>query len=97
MDFIKIDAESAEFEVLQGMNNIIAEMKPIITIEVGDAGIPEIRNSKDVVAWLLNKGYEAYEYSGKDIVRHKITDSYVYDNILFIPKVSDIGEQTAMK
>jgi FkbM family methyltransferase len=87
VDFVKIDAEFAEFEILQGMTRTISLMRPLISIEIGDANIPAgIKSSREVITWLCQKGYEAYEYNGRDIVRHNLRESYGWGNILFIPK-----------
>lgn len=84
-DFIKIDAESAEYDILLGMSQILKEIRPIITLEVGDMDLPGVITSRELVIHLINKGYQAYEYNGESIVRHEIRDRYSYDNILFLP------------
>jgi hypothetical protein len=87
VDFVKIDAENAEFEILQGMTRIITLMRPLISIEVCDVSIPAgIKSSRHIITWLCQKGYEAYEYNSRDIVKHNLRERYEYDNILFIPK-----------
>ncbi len=40
-DFIKIDAESAEYEIIRGMEKTIEKYRPIITIEVGDYDVSQ--------------------------------------------------------
>jgi FkbM family methyltransferase len=53
-DFVKIDAESAELEILQGMSNVMVEKRPVITLEVGDTGIEGLPLSRDVVTFMIN-------------------------------------------
>ena len=83
-NFVKIDAESTESDVLEGMSEVIQRHRPMISLEVGDfvaSGIP----SKDLISGLLDKGYHAYE-SRNDIMReHKVREKYGYENILFVP------------
>jgi len=84
-NFIKIDAESAEFEILKGMEKTIKLYHPIITIEVGDYEINDIPKSKELVNYLKSKGYKAYEHSDGEIKAHDNKNYYCYDNILFLP------------
>jgi len=86
-DFIKIDAESAEYEILLGMSKIIERFQPMISIEVGDIGDQNVRTSQDPINFLVNKNYQPYEFKDGEIKKHYIsTDPYQYDNILFLPK-----------
>jgi FkbM family methyltransferase len=83
-DFVKIDAENAELEILKGMKNIIKTAKPMITVEVGDDSISKEFSSKSLVEYLLSQGYEAYEHDRGKIVKHKLLDTYCYNNLLFM-------------
>jgi FkbM family methyltransferase len=85
-DFIKIDVESAEYDVLCGMEKTLANIRPIVSLEVGDMGIEGVKPSHETIKYLLERGYEAYEYNGTSIVKHKLRDQYDYDNLLFLPK-----------
>lgn len=85
-DFIKIDAESAEFEILSGMQKTIEKYHPIITIEVGDYGVSGVPSSKELIKYAISKGYRPYEYSEGKIKIHNIKDTYQYDNILLLPE-----------
>jgi len=84
-DFIKIDAESAEYDILLGMSRILREIRPIISLEVGDMDLPGVLTSKELIIYLINKGYQAYDFNEESIIRHEIKDRYSYDNILFLP------------
>lgn len=85
-NFIKIDAESAEFEIIKGMGRTIKKYHPIISIEVGDQDIKGVIKCKKIVQYLLNKRYCSFEYNKGKIRKHKIKNKYEYDNILFLPK-----------
>ena len=85
-NFIKIDAESSEYDIILGMKNTIRKCKPFITIEVGDEGIEGIPKNKEIIGDLLSNGYQAYEYHNGKIIKHKISSGdYAYNNILFRP------------
>lgn len=85
--FIKIDAESAEFDILQGMERTLADVRPIVTMEVGDFDDTDIfKDSKDSVVFLMERKYRAYEFADGRIVEHKPRESYRYNNLLFIPQ-----------
>ncbi|MBN1979287.1 MAG: FkbM family methyltransferase [Anaerolineae bacterium] len=84
-DFVKIDAESTEMEVLKGMEETLAERKPIVSLEVGDMDVPGAPRSRDTISHLLERGYCAYEYRGGRIVPHQLRDRYAYADILFLP------------
>lgn len=82
-DFVKIDAENAELEIIKGMNNIIRIAQPMITVEVGDEGNSKESSSKSLVEYLIKQGYEAFEYKKGKIIKHKLLDTYCYNNLLF--------------
>lgn len=86
-DFIKIDAESAEYEILEGMSHTINNIRPIISIEVGDMDIEGVKSSRDCIQYLIESGYQPYEYKEGCIIRHKLKERYSYDNILFLPEL----------
>ena len=81
--FIKIDAESTEYEVLLGMKFILQNIKPIICLEIGDLGVVGARKSKDVIKYILKYGYEVFEFNSKKFSRHKLKEEYKYGNLVF--------------
>jgi len=85
-DFIKIDAESSEYEILLGMEHTIDKFHPIITVEVGDYNIEGVTMSKNLIEFLINKGYKPYEFKDGKSLPHALKDTYTYENILFIQK-----------
>jgi FkbM family methyltransferase len=82
-DFIKIDAEGAEYLILEAMVDILKNKKPIVTIEV--AGEEEWQeNCTKSINFLQNNGYIAYEIDLNGYVKlHTQQDKYLYDNLLF--------------
>ena len=85
-NFIKIDAESSEYEILIGMDKTINKFHPMISIEVGDLAVKDVPTSKDLINFLVNKGYQPYEFKERKKLHHApINEQYQYDNILFLP------------
>jgi len=85
-NFVKIDAESAEFEILKGMKETISRCRPIISVEVGDMDIEGVISCRELVLYLIDKGYSAHEFDGTGVATHQPKDRYEYDNILFLPQ-----------
>ena len=83
---IKIDAESAELEILKGASDVIDRIKPVMTIEVGDIENPRVPTSHSLVEFMLSRKYEVFEYIYGEFVRHEIRNHYDYDNLIFFPK-----------
>lgn len=84
-NFVKIDAESSEFEILKGMEKTIARFHPILSLEVGDVGVQDVPESKELISYLRNRGYKSYEFINGKIMQHKIKNIYTCDTILFLP------------
>lgn len=85
-DFVKIDAESAEYAVLRGMRHTVERRRPLISLEVGDFDLPNAPSSRTTIEFLLERGYEALEFRGGQIVPHSPRDRYDYTNLFFIPR-----------
>ncbi|HVH67329.1 MAG TPA: FkbM family methyltransferase [Gemmatimonadales bacterium] len=83
VDFMKIDAESAEMHVLRGAERLIRESAPLIVLEVGDFDLPGVARSRDLVEWLSQRGYVAHECVQGEILRHQSRDRYEPGNLLF--------------
>ena len=84
-DFIKIDTEGAEIPVLEGMIKTIQRFHPTIVLEMGDHVCSSTGNglSRRNVDFLLEQGYEVFEYRNRDRHPHVARDSYSYTNLLF--------------
>lgn len=83
VDCIKIDAESSEFHVLEGMKKTLRRYKPKIILEVGDFDISGSVNSQEVIKGLQHLNYSAWEASNGKLVPHVMRDQYEYGNLLF--------------
>ncbi len=84
-NFVKIDAESSEWEILRGMHEVITRHHPVISLEVGDF-VAEAIPSRTLIQHLLDLGYDPLEATDGYMRRHKLQDRYGYSNILFIPR-----------
>jgi len=86
-DFIKIDAESSEHEILLGMEKTIQIFRPIISIEVGDINVNRAPGSRELMSSIIKKGYDAHKFGNGGILPHYfIHEKYQYDNVLFLPR-----------
>ena len=57
-NFVKIDVEGFEFDVLSGMNDTVDQCKPKLYIEMHGANMEKkIENAQNVVGFLMQKGY----------------------------------------
>jgi FkbM family methyltransferase len=83
-DFIKVDAEGAELEIIKGMKKIIELYKPVISLEVSD--LDGANTSAELVRYLVSYGYVPHIMREGKLIRHIIKQTYVYDNIIFISK-----------
>ena len=83
-DFIKVDAEGAEPWILAGMDRTLREVRPMITLEVGDVDLKKPSESRMLLESVLSRGYDAWEYHKptRQLVPHVLQESYFYDNIL---------------
>ena len=85
-NYIKIDAESSEYEIIMGMEKTIKKCHPLISIEIGDMGIENIPKSSELIELLINKNYKPYIYNSSIIKNYdKMDISCKYDNMLFVP------------
>ena len=82
---MKIDAESAEYDILLGMEHILTEIKPAISIEVGDYALDGVAGSSKVVQHLIGKGYRPHEWRDGGLKPHEPQSNYGYANLLFLP------------
>lgn len=88
VSFVKIDAESAEKEILSGAVSLLQQDGPIVSLEVGDfeGQLP----SRELIHFLEAQKYKAWECNGNQFQRHQIRTTYSYDNLLFAPQNVDL-------
>ena len=81
---IKIDAESTELEVLQGMDFILKEISPVLCIELGDLGVEGVLPGIKIITFLTAKyGYKPNEIKNCKLYPHKLKEKYDYINLFF--------------
>lgn len=81
---IKVDAENAEYDVVQGALETVRTLRPGIIIEAGDAEDGKA-NTADVVQLLLAENYAAFEFKDWQIIPHEVQSRYAYQNLLMVP------------
>lgn len=84
-NFIKIDAENAEYDILCGMPNTLTQIRPIITLEVGDVNTGEFKNSAESVRFLTDHRYTPHEWKNGTLTRHALLGAYKHTNLIFLP------------
>lgn len=82
---IKIDAENAEYQVVQGALETIRRFQPALIIETGDDPEDFSSNTRRVVDLVLAQGYQAIEFADWRLRPHIVRDHYGYGNLLLIP------------
>ena len=90
IDFLKIDTEGYELNVLQGFEDFLENVK-IIQFEYGGTFLDNNKKLIDVITFLEEKGFYKFSYLtsyGTEIITD-FTDHYQYCNIVCINKNSD--------
>jgi FkbM family methyltransferase len=91
IDFLKIDTEGYEFNVLKGFEDFLTNVK-IIQFEYG--GTFKDSNDKliDVINYLKEKGFQNFSYvlPGRIELRTDFSDNYAYCNLVCFNKNSVI-------
>jgi FkbM family methyltransferase len=90
IDFIKIDTEGYELNVLKGFEDFLANVK-IIQFEYGGTYLDNNIKLIDVIKYLEEKGFYKFSYltnSGYELITD-FNDHYQYCNIVCINKNSD--------
>jgi hypothetical protein len=84
--FIKIDAESAESQVIDGLAAVLREHHPILTVEVGDIAPDQPVSSRELLDTICGTyDYHPFEFAEGETRSHTLQDRYEYDNILLVP------------
>src|SRR3712207_169094 len=69
-DFVKLDAEGAELDILTGMQRILREVGPVIAMEVGDYDGMQSPATAASLDRLEALGYRAWEWSSGGLRPH---------------------------
>lgn len=87
VSLVKIDAESAEREIVRGAKELLARDRPIVSVEVGrDAG-----ESRRLVEDLIGHSYAPWEFKSGRFIRHEPREAYDYDNLIFAGSSQDLA------
>jgi FkbM family methyltransferase len=63
LDFLKIDVEGSETRLLQGAQNVLRDLRPLILFEVLDSALRQQKSSREELAHLLREaGYVLYAF-----------------------------------
>jgi FkbM family methyltransferase len=81
-DFIKLDAEGAEHAIINGMQTVLRNASPMLSVETGDYDGMDAPSSVSTIRALERAGYLAYEFDGR-LRRHRMRDRYGYGNLFF--------------
>ena len=85
-DFIKIDAESAEADILEGMRNLIRSVRPAFTLETGDVTEDKMGCTRKLVDFACSFGYVPIDIAEGTMKIHQPAARYDYGNLLFVAK-----------
>jgi FkbM family methyltransferase len=90
IDFIKIDTEGYELNVLQGFDDVLENVK-IIQFEYGGTFLDNGKKLIDVINYLEQKGFYNFSYLTDvgPVIITDFNDHYQYCNIVCINKNSD--------
>ncbi len=90
IDVIKIDAETAEEQILKGGQKVFSTDRPIVTLEVGDEAADAGRSLR-LIETLAAMDYDAWEFTEGRFQRHVRREIYEYDNLIFSPVSVDLS------
>lgn len=90
VDFLKIDTEGYELNVLQGFEDYLDKVK-IIQFEYGGTFLDNNTKLIDVINYLEQKGFHKFSYltNGGPVIITNFNDHYQYCNIVCINKNSN--------
>jgi FkbM family methyltransferase len=86
---IKVDAESAEREIIRGGRTLLKTDQPLISVEVGESDGSSA--SRDLVEDLEALGYDAWEFVDGRFAKHRKRETYDYSNLIFAPATRDLS------
>ncbi|KKU90633.1 MAG: hypothetical protein UY21_C0021G0033 [Microgenomates group bacterium GW2011_GWA1_48_10] len=87
--FVKLDLEGAELEALRGMDYILSNIKPALTVEVFSSGYGEkpVSDSRKVLDLLQSHGYHPFIYNrGLQPFIYRPSDYFTFSCVILIAK-----------
>ncbi|MFT5617503.1 MAG: FkbM family methyltransferase [Arenicella sp.] len=85
VDFVKIDVEGFEQEVLEGMQGILEKFKPVVFCEIVESEFSNPTPLK-TIHFMQNLGYEATYAKENKLEKFNGTHDKRYENYFFLPK-----------
>jgi FkbM family methyltransferase len=82
-NFVKIDAENAEMDILAGMNETLREARPVVSLEFGDSDDRTPSRSQALMDFMCSRGYQPFEIIGTQLQPHKPLPVYDFVNLIF--------------
>jgi len=82
-DFIKIDAENAELDILKGAREALTKYHPIISTEAGDDESNPGRTRR-VVDYLMQLSFWPYLFQNGRLIKHEPQETYDFANLVFV-------------
>jgi len=80
-DFLKIDVEGAEYDVLKGALNIIKNNKPDIYLEIHGKGKEDwVSNARRIIEFLTRNGYKIKGILNEQILTPVSLNSIIYES-----------------
>ena len=83
-DFIKIDSESAEFQIISGMKKTLPTKRPIISMKIG-VEVKSKYSSINKINEILKYIYKVYELKDNCFKEHILKVHYSFTNLIFLP------------
>lgn len=81
-DFIKVDAEGSELDVLRGMGNTLKDTDCLVSVEVGDYDNGSSM-SRECIAFMASSGFSCFESRHGELIPHRVRSRYGYGNLCF--------------
>jgi hypothetical protein len=82
-DFVKLDAEGAEHDIVRGMRAVLRDASPVVSLETGDYEGMRAPPTAVTIRSLERAGYRGWEYDGS-LRPHRVRDRYDYGNLFFV-------------
>ncbi len=81
-DFVKLDAEGAELDILEGAQQLLRTHAPVLIVETGDYPDMVSPATAASIELLESIGYAAFDYE-RGLQPHRRQDRYGYGNLIF--------------
>jgi FkbM family methyltransferase len=75
-NIVKIDAESAEYQIIDGMKNTLKTCRPFFMIEVGDLDLPGVRPCSEIIEYACGFGYRPLMFEAGELKPHTPVERY---------------------